>query len=76
MNNKQFHALSTVLRLRPGTSLESARQVFVYGLSTPDAARAGGATYPLTYRTVARIQKGLDLIKIINGDATDKTVQT
>lgn len=72
MDNKQFHALSTILRLRPGTSLEAARLVFVEGLTTPDAARTGRATYPLTYRTVARIQKGLDLIKVINGDETEK----
>ena len=72
MNNRQFHALSTILRLRPGTSLEAARLVYVEGLTTPDAARTGRATYPLTYRTVARIQKGLDLIKIINGEEGDK----
>ena len=72
MNNKQFHALSTILRLRPGPSLEAARLVYVEGLTTPDAARTGGATYPLTYRTVGRIQKGLDLIKIIHGDEGDK----
>ena len=39
LNAKQFDALATLLRMRPGATRDAAHAVMVKGLSVADAAR-------------------------------------
>lgn len=61
MNNEQFDALASLLRLRPGRSQNVARMVLVQGLTVPDAARLLGMQYTVAHQAVRRAQRGLEL---------------
>ena len=67
MTPNQFDALAKLLRLRASPSHDAARKVFVEGLSTADAARATGISYPAAYRVVTRCKAGIELAKKIDG---------
>lgn len=66
MTPKQFDALATLLRMRPGSTRDAARAVMVKGLSVADAAREVGTPYVQAYKAVQRARKGLELVQRIS----------
>lgn len=67
LNPKQFDALATLLRIRPGATKTAAREVLVKGASVADAARTAGAPYVQAYKAVQRARKGLELVQRVTG---------
>ena len=66
LNAKQFDALATLLRMRPGSTRDAARAVMVKGLSVADAAREVDTPYVQAYKAVQRARKGLELVQRIS----------
>ena len=66
MTPKQFEALATLLRMRPGATRDVTRAVLVRGASVADAAREVGIAYVQAYKAVQRARKGLELVQRIS----------
>lgn len=64
---KQFDALITLLRIRPGNTQAVAREVLVKGRTVPEAAREVGIDYPQAYKAVQRARRGLELVQKVIG---------
>lgn len=67
MTPKQFEALATLLRMRPGATRDVTRAVLVRGASVADAAREVGTPYVQAYKAVQRARKGLELVQRVAG---------
>lgn len=62
MTLDQFFAISTLLRLRHGSSWRVAQRVLVDGTPLPVAARLENASYLAAYKTLGRIKRGMVLV--------------
>ncbi|WP_310628163.1 hypothetical protein [Limnohabitans sp.] len=61
MTQQQFDALTKLLRLRAGPTLDAVRLHLVDGMPVPDAARAADVDYQLALKAVYRAKRGLAL---------------
>jgi DNA-directed RNA polymerase specialized sigma24 family protein len=75
MSEKQFEALSMLLRLRPGPAREAARLVLVKGMRVTDAARTVGASQPSVSNAVRRCLRGLTLAEKAAGRGATRDVR-
>jgi len=67
LDDSQFAALASLLRLRNGSSRESARLVLVEGLRICDAAARTGLSQPAVSNAISRCCRGMRLAQIVVG---------
>lgn len=67
LDERQFAALSELLRLRDSPAREGARLVLIEGAALSEAARAAGTGRQNVYRAVQACRRGIELARAVCG---------